>query len=352
MMSARSPLVELKLCSPVGEMIGLEDAGKLMIALQNMVWHMGNYIEGLPYGERGRIKKQIIESYGLVITSLSSGSIVLEVGPQETLTQSRFEEGAVSPQPLAVNRAITKITDFLEAICSEEDRNLEDIITDSSYKSRLLSDASDLWPKKNGYTLSFKGQGGRSFDLSDSNRGRIEQLISKRSRDEVEETRIGILADLRVENGKKMRIEKIGEDFTAEYPPDLESVARDLLGLPVRVYGRAERITGQPRIKKFDITNIESFDKYPLIEFDLDGMKFTPKIPIEIQVEYDDGVWTLNLPFIDASGRSENYYEAENMLREHVHFLWSEYVLCSEEELGETGKILREILLEIFKVAE
>jgi len=349
-MATQDPLIALRLCSPEGEKIGLEDAGNLLIALQNMVWHMGNYIEGLQYSQRGRLKKQIIEDYGLVIKSLLSGSIVLEVGPQETLTQTRFEEGSVRLQPLAVNRAVTKVTDFLEAICNEEDRNLDDIISDSSYKSRLLSDTSDLWPKKIGYTLNFQGQGGRCFDLSDSNRGKLERFVSARSKDKEEEVRIGILADLRVENGKQLRIEKVGEDFTAEYPPDLEFKARELLGLPVRVFGRAERISGQAKIRKFEIMNIESFDKYPLLEFEMNGLKFAPNIPIEAQVDYGETFWTLSLPFIDASGRSKDYYEAEKMLKEHVQFLWNEYVLCPEEELGETGKMLRTILQEMFKV--
>lgn len=349
-MSTHDPLITLRLCSPEGEKVGLEDAGNLLIVLQNMVWHMGNYIEGLQYSERGRLKKQIIEGYGLVIKSLSSGSIVIEVGPQEILNQTRFEEGSIILQPSAVNRAVTKVTDLLEAICNEEDRNLDDIINDSSYKARLLSDVSSLWPKKRGYALNFQGQGNRCFDFNSMNRDRLERFISVRSRNQEEEVRIGILADLRVENGKQMRIEKIGEDFIAEYPNDLEFKARELLGLPVRVFGRAERVSGQPKIKKFDIMNIELFDKNPLLEFDLNGLKFTPNIPIEAQVDYGEAFWTLTLPFIDASGRSEDYYEAEKMLKEHILFLWNEYVLCPEEELGETGKMLKTILQEMFKV--
>jgi hypothetical protein len=89
---------------------------------------------------------------------------------------------------------------------------------------------------------------------------------------------------------------------------------------------------------------------HPLIEFDFDGMKFIPNLSIETQVDYDDGFWTLSLPFIDSVGYADDFYDAERMLKEHVHFLWNEYVLCSEDELGETGKMLRKILQDIFKV--
>ena len=349
-MATQDPLIALRLCSPEGEKIGLEVAGNLLITLQNMVWHMGNYIEGLPYSDHGRLKNQIIEDYGLVIKALSSGSIAIDVGAQETLAQARFEEGSVSLKPLPVDRAVTKVTDFIEAIRNDSGRNLDDVVSDISYKSRLLSDVSNIWPRKRGYNLNFRGQGGRCFDLSDSNRGQLERFVSVKPRDKEEEVQIGILADLRVENGKQMRIEKIGDEFTANYPPDLELKARDLLGLPVRVFGHAERISGQSKIKKFEVINIELFDKYPLIEFDFDGMKFIPNLSIETQVDYDDGFWTLSLPFIDSVGYADDFYDAERMLKEHVHFLWNEYVLCSEDELGETGKMLRKILQDIFKV--
>jgi len=350
MMATQDPLIALRLCSPEGEKIGLEDAGNLLISLQNMVWHMGNYLEGQPYSEGGRLKKQIVDDYGLVIKSLSSGSIAIEVGSQETFLTTRFEDGRVTPQPLAVNRAITYVTDFIETISDGGDRDLDDIITDLSYKSRLLSDVSNIWPKKKGYRLSFRGQGGRCFDLNEPERGRLERFISARPRDKEEEVRVGILALLRVENGKQMKIEKAGEDFQAEYSLELELKARELLGLPIRVFGHAERISGQSKIKKFEVINIEPFDKYPIAEFEYKGTKFSPNFSIDAQVDYNAGYWTLSLPFIDAVGRAEDFYNAERMLNEHVHFLWNEYVMCSEDELGETGKMLRIILLEMFKV--
>jgi hypothetical protein len=33
---------------------------------------------------------------------------------------------------------------------------------------------------------------------------------------------------------------------------------------------------------------------------------------------------------------------------DHIAFLWDEYVLSPKEELGETGKLLRETLQELF----
>jgi hypothetical protein len=348
-MARQSPLIELKLCSPEGEKIRLEDAGNLLIALQDMVWHMGNFIEGEPYSEGGRYKKQIIDNYGLVIKSLQSGSLEIQVEPYTNEAQAKLDEHFDEYQ-LPVSKAVTKVTDSLEAVYGGGDRSLDDIITDASYRSRFLSDTSNLWPKRKGYTLNFRGHGGRCFEFTESNRDRLERFTIIRQREQGEEMRVGILALLRVENGKRMRIEKAGEQILAEYSPDLEPNARNLLGRPIRVIGRAERDPGQPRIKKFEAINIEPFDKYPLVEFDCDGLVFTPNLPVETEVDYNEGYWTLSLPYIDAFGRAEDFYDAEKMLKEHVHFLWNEYILCPEEELGETGKMLKTILQEMFKV--
>jgi len=39
------------------------------------------------------------------------------------------------------------------------------------------------------------------------------------------------------------------------------------------------------------------------------------------------------------------------MLFEYIDFLWNEYVVCPMEDLGETGKMQRELLLELFSVS-
>lgn len=75
-----------------------------------------------------------------------------------------------------------------------------------------------------------------------------------------------------------------------------------------------------------------------------------PKIPINLQVDYDEGLWIISLPFLDAAGSSMDYQDAKRMLFEYIDFLWNEYVSCPEEELGETGIMQRDLLQEIFKV--
>lgn len=96
---------------------------------------------------------------------------------------------------------------------------------------------------------------------------------------------------------------------------------------------------------------IKPFESYLLDEFEINGHHFVPKKAIDIAVEYDDSLWILSLPYIDAIGYSTDYSEAEDLLHDYLEEQWTEYVLCPQEDLGETGMLMREMLLELFRVS-
>lgn len=98
-------------------------------------------------------------------------------------------------------------------------------------------------------------------------------------------------------------------------------------------------------------STIEFFERRPLQEFELGVRKFVPLRVINLQVDYDDGLWSISLSPLDAVGRSQDFRDARQKLFEYIDFLWNEFVLCSDQELGETGKMQRELLLELFSVS-
>ena len=96
---------------------------------------------------------------------------------------------------------------------------------------------------------------------------------------------------------------------------------------------------------------IEFLERHPLREFEVGVRKFVPLRITNLQVDYDDGLWSVSLPLLDAVGSSANFQEARQKLFEYIDILWNEYVLCPEHELGETGKMQRDLLLELFSVS-
>ena len=118
----------------------------------------------------------------------------------------------------------------------------------------------------------------------------------------------------------------------------------------MHIYVRLKYAAGRLEIMAAQPSTIEFYERHPLQEFIVGTRKFIPSRPINLQADYDDGLWTVSIPHLDAVGRSEDYHEAKQMLFEYIDFLWSEYVLCPEKELGETGRMLRDLLQEMFMV--
>ena len=96
---------------------------------------------------------------------------------------------------------------------------------------------------------------------------------------------------------------------------------------------------------------IEFYERRPLQEFAVSTRKFLPLRIINLQVDYEDGLWIVTLPPLDAAASSQEFQEARQMLFEYIDYLWNEYVLCPEEELGETGKMQRDLISELFSVS-
>jgi hypothetical protein len=95
---------------------------------------------------------------------------------------------------------------------------------------------------------------------------------------------------------------------------------------------------------------IEFLERHPLREFEVGARKFVPLRITNLQVDYDDGLWSVSMSPLDAVGCSQDFREARQKLFEYIDFLWNEYVLFPEQELGETGKMQRDLLLELFSV--
>lgn len=95
---------------------------------------------------------------------------------------------------------------------------------------------------------------------------------------------------------------------------------------------------------------IEFMERHPLREFKVGVRKFAPLRITNLEVDYDEGLWSVSLHPLDAVGCSQDFLEARQRLFEYIDFLWNEYVLCPEQELGETSKMQSDILLELFSV--
>ena len=340
-----TPQLRLILCAPQGKKIHVGDFGLILSSLEDLAMHLGSYLEGEPFREKGTRKKEILEKYALVISDIGRGSIDVLVSPSQDWEQATLaEDGSQLPGA----RVITKITDCIEAIGGG--RSFDDVVDDIAYQNRVLDDVSGILPYKEGYTLRIKGHGKREFSLTSDDQSKIEGLRKEKARKTGNEIKFGVLADLRVVGEKMVKIERVEEEFAADYPPELGKSVRDLLGSPVQVFGSVVRDETTGKIHLFRIDAIKPFESIDLESFEASGKSFTPSVPTVVKVDFENEKWLLSIPSINAVGYGRRFEESLEALQSNIHFLWSEYVLSKPSSLGETGILLREILSRIFRV--
>ena len=340
------PSLCLKFSTQEGKKISVAKIGNLLVALQDMAWQIGYYLENVPYREAGQHRKEILQKYDLLFRDIHRGSIEIDVIPSTEWKQATLlEEDATLPG----HRAITKMTDFFEKIELSDEKAIEKLIDDQYYRIRLLTDALELMPEQEGETLQITGEARRKFLFKSEDRMKIMRIKETRAITIGAESRIGVLAELRVDGGKVIHIERSSEGrIKAEFPPDLENDMRRFLGSPVRAFGKAE-LDVKGEIKAFLVDKVEPLDSIEISPFDIEGLSFKPIRKVTASVDYVEGSWRLSIPGINATGYGSVYEKALSELREHISFLWDEYVICDESVLGETGILMRELLMKLFK---
>jgi hypothetical protein len=63
---------------------------------------------------------------------------------------------------------------------------------------------------------------------------------------------------------------------------------------------------------------IEFLERHPLREFEVGTRKFVPLIITNLEVDYDDGLWSVSLSPLDAVGCSQDFLEARQRLFEYI----------------------------------
>jgi hypothetical protein len=51
-------------------------------------------------------------------------------------------------------------------------------------------------------------------------------------------------------------------------------------------------------------STIEFYERRPLEDFVVGQLKFSPKASINLRGDYEDGLWIVSIPFVDAAGKS------------------------------------------------
>lgn len=139
-----------------------------------------------------------------------------------------------------------------------------------------------------------------------------------------------------------------GAEIQCYYDESLrDQVANLLAGSVVEVTGRAS-VDLEGRVKQLDsiadFTTV-SLDPVRIARFELDGERFVLAEPLELTVEYTDGLWVYHNPQLNLWGSGERREDAVTDLYSSFAYLWRELAREEDSALdGEAMKVKRFLL--------
>ena len=200
--------------------------------LQNILYNIGDHIEGNAPRSKGDYPQSVKESCSLVITGLNIGSVhvELQIGNAQT---------SLPEMPTMGERSISIADNLLEIICEENkpEQKLNSLINNHHRLNRIFREFNEIFPGKHS-KLHVNLKFGRSHirDLNPVQKEVIQSILQK-SPKEYEKEVLGRLIELRVDKKRQFKIDSPEGAITCQYSSEIEDIIIDSIGEFVRIQG-------------------------------------------------------------------------------------------------------------------
>jgi len=321
---------------------------EILQRLQNILYTIGDYLEGNAPRTRGDFPQSIKESCTLVITELDVGSVHVEmqIGAAQTSLPGMQTLGESS---------ISVAGDFLNVLNApsgreELDLELHRLIDNPHRCNRILREFDYIW-HANGQSqseVSFVFGNSPKTQLNPAQKVMIKSLLQK-SPEEYEKEIFGRLTELRVDKKRQFHVDSTEGLIHCQYTPEIEDVIVNSIGEFVRVRGMMMLI---PRSGKYilgvdDENSLETLPQYLLKTFGSESSKkhLNEEVPIDLIFEND--IYIAHNDDLGLLVAAPSMKEAIEGINEEFVILWSEYVEVAEHELTDGAKNFRDKLIKL-----
>jgi hypothetical protein len=297
--------------------------------LQNILYNIGDHIEGNAPRSKGVYPQSIKESCSLVVTGLSTGSVhaELQIGDMQTSLPEMQTIG---------ERTISIAGDLLETISESEisEHKLFDLINNHHRLNRILREFNDIFPDtQSKLKLNFKFGYSHSRNLDSAQKEAIQSLLNKPP-EEYEKEVLGRLFELRVDKKRQFKIDSSEGLINCQYSSEIEDIIIKSIGDFVRIRGIMKPTQKGTFILGIDDeTSIETLTQFPLTSIKIGSTEKQLNEPIFIDITIE------NDQFIVSNGELGLFLVAPSMklayegIQEELAILWSEYVEANDEDL-------------------
>lgn len=190
--------------------------------------------------------------------------------------------------------------------------------------------------------------------LSSETRKIIRKLIEHETIPQTAEqmtTIVGELVKIHFGTGPELiAVRQRGVEIDCFYSESLrDEVANLLAGSYVEVTGLAT-VDQEGRIRKLDtVTAVETVSMEPLrlVRFESSGIRHELQTPVQVQVEYSDGLWVYRNEALNLWGCGERREDALNDLHANFVYLWQEIAEEEDSVLDSKALSLKHRLLDL-----
>jgi len=320
---------------------------EILQRLQNILYTIGDHLEGNAPRTKGDFPQSIKESCTLVIIGLDMGSVhaEMQIGDAQTSLPEMQRLG---------ERSICVAGDFLNvsnAFSDKEelDSKLHRLIDDPHRCNRILREFDHIWPDN--------GQSQRevSFVFGESSKNRLNpaqkavvQSLLQKSPEEYEKEIFGRLTELRVDKKRQFQVDSTVGPIRCQYTPEIEDVIVDSIGEFVKVRGMMTPTRSGTYILGVDDENsLETLPQYLLKTFRSESSEKHLKEDVPIDLIFEDDIYIAYNDDLGLLVAAPSMKAAIEGINEEFVILWSEYVEVAEHELTDGAKNFRDKLIKL-----
>ncbi|TFH46917.1 MAG: hypothetical protein E4G94_01340 [ANME-2 cluster archaeon] len=322
---------------PATEMVGA------IQHIQNVIYHIGDYLNGTPNRPKGDFPQVVKDHCTLFITNLEMGSVIADMQIGDAQIGLPGLEGTYG------ERAITLADEFIKEI-SLADASLENLhnkIENPHRVNKILKEFEAMWPSvQSKRTLNFSFGGNPKKRLNPNQRDVIQSLLHTPLH-EYEKEVFGRVIEIRVDEKRKIQLDTPEGPIECHYTSDIEDAVREVIGELVTIRGMMTPLKGKFILSIDNEVSIDDVSQYHLKTMKKDGIDIELMEEVLIDVDFEDDYYIASNDYLGLLSAKPKMKQVIEEIQEELAVLWLEYVAVDEDKLTASGKDLREKLISI-----
>jgi hypothetical protein len=310
-------------------------------SLQNLLYVVGDFLEGNKYRTGGDFPNSVKEKFTLVVKDLEIGSVGATLGIADTQT-------GLSPQfPTFGERAIELTNEIVHIAQSDDDISdkIAEKIPEDQRAYRVIQEIDHLWPDaKSLYSIRLGLGKPRSFQLNPTRKPVIQRALRKIP-EAAEKTIVGRLIQIRVDKKHECRIDTPEGEYSCHYTPEMEKAMKNYVGNVVSVIGQ---MAEKNKIEISSENAIEQLPHLPLQEFNFKNRRIFLKEPILLDVQFEADEYILTNDLFHLLATASSLKRGIQAIEEELAALWDEYVEANPDTLTQDAIEFRSKLTSLF----